>query len=208
MHWRRGLRYAHVVQSIALLSVVPALAVEVCPCAACRRATRGSAAGEDRRACAGRRPFGGPEGWYRSFLEALARVGLVAGRTLVSDIGGVVSSEDQIAIESKRLVSRQPALILVWPGNVAAARAAKTRLAPSPSSSWQCPTRLSTDWWTAWRARAATSRASSVPTYDLTVKQLELLKEISPQVKGIVVIHGDLDRGERQTIARLRGAAA
>src|SRR5262244_3214149 len=75
--------------------------------------------------CAGFCPFPVPEGTSRPLINALERVGLILGRSLVWDIGGVVFSEDQIVVEAQRLVARRPDLILVWPGNVAAARAAK-----------------------------------------------------------------------------------
>jgi hypothetical protein len=82
--------------------------------------------------CAGFCPFPVPEGTSRPLINALERVGLVQGRTLAWDIGGVVFSEDQITVEAQKLVARRPDLILVWPGNVAAARAAKdaTRTIP------------------------------------------------------------------------------
>ena len=68
----------------------------------------------------------------RPLVNAPERVGLIQGRSLVWDIGGVVFSEDQIVVEAQRLVAQRPDLILVWPGNVAAARAAKdaTRTIP------------------------------------------------------------------------------
>ena len=49
---------------------------------------------------------------------------------------------------------------------------------------------------------------TSIPLYDLTVKQLQVLKEISPRLKRVIFVHGDLDRGTLQTVNRLRGAAA
>src|SRR5262245_1879390 len=76
--------------------------------------------------CAGACPFGAGSGiGLRPLLDALERIDLVEGRSLVWDIGGVVASEDGIHVEASKLVSRRPDLILVWPGNVAAARAAK-----------------------------------------------------------------------------------
>ena len=83
--------------------------------------------------CAGTCPFGGPVGQaIEPLTTALERVGLVRGRTLAWDTFGVVNSEDQIAVEAQKLVSRRPDLILVWPGSVRAARAAKdaTRTIP------------------------------------------------------------------------------
>src|SRR5262249_26135595 len=44
--------------------------------------------------------------------------------------------------------------------------------------------------------------------YDLTIKQLQVLKEINPRLQRIVVLQGDLARGDRQMVDRLRGAAA
>ena len=49
---------------------------------------------------------------------------------------------------------------------------------------------------------------TSVPLFDLTIKQLQVLKEINPRLKRIIVVQGDLDPGERKTVDRLRGAAA
>jgi putative tryptophan/tyrosine transport system substrate-binding protein len=82
--------------------------------------------------CAGFCPFHGPGGSFRPLITALERVGLVQGRTLAWDVGGVVTTEDLIAVEAQKLVSRGPDLILVWPGSIAAARAAKdaTRTIP------------------------------------------------------------------------------
>src|SRR5262245_33986650 len=82
--------------------------------------------------CAGFCPFHGPVASFRPLITALERVGLVQGRTLAWDIGGVVNTEDLIAVEAQKLVTRRPDLILVWPGSVAAARAAKdaTRTIP------------------------------------------------------------------------------
>src|SRR5262249_30308235 len=48
----------------------------------------------------------------------------------------------------------------------------------------------------------------TVPLFDLTMKQLQVLREIDPRLKGVIVVHGDLDRGPRQTVDHLRGAAA
>src|SRR5262245_40945450 len=75
--------------------------------------------------CAATCPFGGPEAAAAPIIEALERVGLVRGRTLTLDTGGVAHSDDQMAVAAQKLVSRRPDLILVWTGNVAAARAAK-----------------------------------------------------------------------------------
>jgi len=56
--------------------------------------------------CAGQCPHHGPAGSSRPLTIALERVGLVQGRTLAWDIGGVVSTEDLIAVEAQNLVSR------------------------------------------------------------------------------------------------------
>jgi hypothetical protein len=82
--------------------------------------------------CAGLCPFYGPTNWFRPLTIALERVGLVQGRTLAWDLGGVVTTEDLIAVEAQKLVSRRPDLILVWPGSVAAARAAKDATSTIP----------------------------------------------------------------------------
>src|SRR5215831_6867963 len=82
--------------------------------------------------CAGVCPFPVPPGPSRPLIIALESVGLVQGRTLAWDIGGVVNSEDQIAVEAQKLVSRRPDLILILPGSVAAARAAKNATRTTP----------------------------------------------------------------------------
>src|SRR5262249_7437838 len=61
--------------------------------------------------CAGACPFGsGSFIGFRPFVDALARIGPVEGRSLVWDIGGVVASEDGIDVEASKLVSRRPDL--------------------------------------------------------------------------------------------------
>ena len=50
--------------------------------------------------CAGLCPFHGPAATARPLIIALERVGLVQGRTLAWDIGGIVTTEDLIAVES------------------------------------------------------------------------------------------------------------
>src|SRR5262249_32338883 len=49
---------------------------------------------------------------------------------------------------------------------------------------------------------------TSIPLHNLTIKQLQVLKEINPRLKSIVVVQGTLNRGERETVERLRGAGA
>src|SRR5262245_8574398 len=66
--------------------------------------------------CAGFCPFPVPPGPSRPLVSALERLGLVPGRTLAWDIGGILNSEDQIAVEAQNLVTRRPDLILVFPG--------------------------------------------------------------------------------------------
>ena len=158
--------------------------------------------------CAGFCPFGGPEGSYRALSGALERVGLVQGRTLVWDIGGVVNSEDQIALEARKLVSRRPDLILIWPGNVVAARAAKDATPTIPVVLMAVPDAVEHGLVNTLARPGGNISGTSVPMYDLIVKQLQVLKEINPRLKTIVVVQGDLDQGERQTVDRLRGAAA
>jgi putative ABC transport system substrate-binding protein len=158
--------------------------------------------------CAGFCPFGGPEYSYRPLIDALAGVGLVQGRTLVWDIGGVVSSEDQIALEAQKLVSRRPALILVWPGNVAAARAAKGATHTIPIVLMAVADVVEHGLVDSLGHPGGNITGTSVPLHDLIVKQLQVLKEINTRLKNIVVVQGDLDLGERQAMDRLRGAAA
>jgi len=158
--------------------------------------------------CAGFCPFGGPEEWYRPLTDALARVGLDQGRTLVWDVGGVLGSEDQVAIEAQKLVSRHPALILVWPGNVAAARAAKEATRTIPIVLMAVPDVVEHGLVDSLGRPGGNITGTSIPMYDLIIKQLEVLKEISPRLKGIVVVQGHLDGGERRALDRLRKAAA
>jgi putative ABC transport system substrate-binding protein len=157
--------------------------------------------------CAGLCPFGGPEASARPIFEALERVGLVRGRTLVLDIGGVVTSDDQMNVEAQRLVSRRPDLILVWTGNVAAARAAKDATHTIPIVLMAVPDVVEHGLVNSLARPGGNISGTSIPTYDLTIKQLQVLKEINPRLKSIVVVQGDLTRGERQTVERLRGAA-
>jgi len=158
--------------------------------------------------CAGFCPFPVPEATSRPLINALERVGLIQGRTLVWDIGGVVFSEDQIAVEAQKLVARRPDLILVWPGNVAAARAAKDATRTIPIVLMAVPDAVEHGLVDSLGHPGGNISGISVPLFDLTMKQLQILTEINPRLKGIIVVHGDLDRGQRQTVDRLRGAAA
>ena len=157
--------------------------------------------------CAGFCPFGGPEGSYRPLVDALGRVGLVPGRTLAWDIGGVVNAEAEIVAATQKLIARQPDLILIWPGNVAAARAAKAATNTIPIVLMAVPDAVEHALVGSLRRPGGNISGISVPTYDLTVKQLQILKEMSPRLRGIVVVQGEVERGERQTVERLRGAA-
>ena len=158
--------------------------------------------------CAGFCPFPVPEGTSRPLINALERVGLIQGRSLVWDIGGVVFSEDQIVVEAQRLVARRPDLILVWPGNVAAARAAKDATRTIPIVLMAVPDAVENGLVDSLGHPGGNISGISVPLFDLTMKQLQVLTEINPRLKGIIVVHGDLDRGQRQTVDRLRGAVA
>ena len=157
--------------------------------------------------CAGSCPFGGPEGAVQPIFDALERVGLVRGRTLVLDIGGVVNSDDQMSVEAQKLVSRGPDLILVWTGNVAAARAAKDATRTIPIVLMAVPDVVEHGLVNSLAHPGGNISGTSIPTYDLTIKQLQVLKEINPRLKNIVVVQGDINRGDRQTVERLRGAA-
>jgi putative ABC transport system substrate-binding protein len=153
-------------------------------------------------------PFGGPEGAIQPLTTALERVGLVRGRTLVWDTGGVVTSEDQIAVEAQKLVSRRPNLILVWPGSVWAARAARDATRTIPIVLMAVPDAVEHGLVDSLGRPGGNITGTSIPLYDLTIKQLEVLKEINQRLKGIIVVQGNLDRGERKTLDRLREAAA
>lgn len=207
MRWRRGLRHAKVLRSIALLSVVIGLAVgAVVPPAA--EAQPGARPVKIGVLCAGFCPFPVPAGPSRPLIIALESVGLVQGRTLAWDIGGIVSTEDLIAVEAQKLVSRRPDLILVWPGSVAAARAAKGATRTIPIVLMAVPDVVEHGLADSLARPGANVTGTSIPLYDLTVKQLQVLKEINPRIKRIIVVQGDLDRGDRQAVDRLRGAAA
>ena len=158
--------------------------------------------------CAGGCPFGGALlERLKPLVDALQRIDLVEGRSLVWDIGGVVASEDRIDVEASKLVSRRPDLILVWPGNVAAARAAKAATQTIPIVLMAVPDVLEHGLVTSLRRPGGNITGTSVPIYDLTIKQVEVLKEINPRLKGIVVVHDQIDRAERQFTDRLRSAA-
>jgi putative ABC transport system substrate-binding protein len=152
-------------------------------------------------------PFSGPQEYFRPIIEALARVGLVQGRTLAWDLGSITSSEDHIAIEAPKLVSRHPTLIFVW-GNVAAAQAAKDATRTIPIVLMAVPDAVENGLVDSLAHPGGNITGMSVPTIDLIIKQLQVLKEINTRLKTIVVVQGDLGRGERQTVDRLRGAAA
>ena len=158
--------------------------------------------------CVGFCPFVGPAATLRPLTIALERVGLVQGRTLAWDIGGLVSTEDLIAVEAHKLVSRRPDLILVWPGSVAAARAAKGATRTIPIVLMAVPDVVENGLVDSLARPGGNITGTSIPLYDLTIKQLQVLKEINPRIKRIIVVQGDLDRGDHQTVDRLRGAAA
>jgi putative ABC transport system substrate-binding protein len=129
--------------------------------------------------CAGQCPHHGPAGSSRPLTIALERVGLVQGRTLAWDIGGVVSTEDLIAVEAQNLVSRRPDLILVWPGSVAAARAAKDATSTIPIVLMAVPDVVEHGLVDSLARPGGNISGTSIPLYDLTVKQLQVLKEIN-----------------------------
>lgn len=158
--------------------------------------------------CVGSCPFGGAGAAYRPLADALGRVGLVQGRSLVLDIGGIVASEDQINAEAAKLVSRRPDLILVWTGSVAAARAAKDATRTIPIVLMAVPDVVEHGLVDSLARPGGNITGTSIPSYDLTIKQLQLLKEINPRLNGIVVVHGDLNRGDRHMVDRLREASA
>jgi putative ABC transport system substrate-binding protein len=110
--------------------------------------------------------------------------------------------------QPRRLVSRRPDVILVWPGSVVAARAAKEATQTIPIVLMAVPDVVEHGLVSSLRRPGSNVSGTSVPMYDLTIKQLQLLKEISPRLKSLVVIQGDLDRGQRQMVDRLRGATA
>jgi ABC-type uncharacterized transport system substrate-binding protein len=158
--------------------------------------------------CAGTCPFGGPGAAYQPLIDALERVGLVQGRSLAWDLGGIVPSENQINAEAVKLVSRRPDLILIWAGNVAAAQAAKAATETIPIVLMAIPDVVEQGLVASLSHPGGNITGTSVPVYDLTIKQVEVLKEINPRLKRIVAVRGALDRVERKTMDRLRAAAA
>ena len=157
--------------------------------------------------CAGDCGFGVHRAATAPIVEALERVGLVGGRTLTLDMGGVVNSDDQTTVAAQKLVSRGPDLILVWTGNVAAARAAKDATHSIPIVLMAVPDVVEHGLVNSLARPGGNVTGTSIPSLDLTIKQLQVLKEINPRLQSIVVVQGDLHRGERQTVERLRGAA-
>src|SRR5262245_41623734 len=141
--------------------------------------------------CAGC-PFGASEVAIRPFLDALERVGLVRGRTLVLDIGSVVTSEDQVVGAAQKLVSRRPDLILVWTGSVAAARAAKDATQTIPIVLMAVPDVVEHGLVDSLARPGGNITGVSVPTIDLIIKQLQVLREINTRLKTVVVVQGDL----------------
>src|SRR5262245_65794209 len=157
--------------------------------------------------CAGACGFGGGAVGYRPLTDALDRVGLVEGRSLVWDIGGVVASENAINAEAVKLVSRRPDLILVWAGNVAAAQAAKAATGTIPIVLMAVPDVVERGLVASLNRPGGNITGTTVPMYDLMIKQIEVLKEINPRLRGLVAAHGVLDGAERETLDRLRVAA-
>jgi putative ABC transport system substrate-binding protein len=157
--------------------------------------------------CTGLCPFPVPPEPSRPLIVALERVGLVQGRTLKWDIGAILASEDQIAVEAKKLVSRRPDLLLVWPGSVAAARAAKDATRTIPIVLMAVSDATEHGLVDSLKQPGGNITGTSVPMFDLTIKQLQVLKEMQPRLKRVIVAHGQLDPAERRTIDRLRGAA-
>jgi putative ABC transport system substrate-binding protein len=152
-------------------------------------------------------PFAGPKEYSRPLIDALAHVGLIQGRRLAWDMASITSSEDRIANEAPKLVSRHPTLILVW-GTVAAAQAAKDATRTIPIVLMAVPDAVDNGLVDSLARPGRNITGMSVPTIDLIIKQLQVLREINTRLKTIVVVQGDLGRGERQTVDRLRGAAA
>ncbi len=158
--------------------------------------------------CAGVCPFLVPPEPSRPLIVALERVGLMQGGTLAWDIGGIVNSEDQIPVEVPKLVSRHPDLILVLPGSVGAARAAKAATRTIPIVFMAVSDAVEHGLVDSLRHPGGNITGISVPLFDLTIKQLQVLKEINPRLKRIIVTQGHLDPAERRTVDRLRGAVA
>jgi ABC-type uncharacterized transport system substrate-binding protein len=158
--------------------------------------------------CAGFCPFPVPPGPSRPLIVALERIGLIQGRTLTWDFGSVVNTEDRLVVEAQHLVSRRPGVILIWPGNTAAARAAKNATRTIPIVLMGVPDAVEHGLVESLRRPGGNISGTTFPLYDLTAKQLQVLKEIDPGLRRLIVIQGDLGSGERQTLDRLQAAAA
>jgi putative tryptophan/tyrosine transport system substrate-binding protein len=158
--------------------------------------------------CTGVCPFPVPPEPSRALIIALERIGLTQGRTLRWDIGGIVNTEDQIAVEAQKLVSRHPDLILVLPGSVAAARAAKDATRTIPIVFMAVSDAVEHGLVDSMRHPGGNVTGISVPLLDVTIKQLQVLKEMNPRLKRIIVAQGHLDPAERRTVDRLREASA
>jgi putative ABC transport system substrate-binding protein len=157
--------------------------------------------------CTGFCPFPVPPEPSRALITALERIGLVQGRTLRWDIGAILNSEDQVAVEARNLVSRRPDLMLVWPGSVAAARAAKEATRTIPIVLMAVSDVTEHGLVNTLKQPGGNITGTSVPLFDLTMKQLQVLKEMQPKLKRVIVAQGQIDPAERRTIDRLRGAA-
>ncbi len=157
--------------------------------------------------CFGACFFGATEA-ERPLLDALERVGLVQGRTLTWDVGAITNAEDQIAVGARQLVSRHPDLILVWPGSVTVARAAKEATRTIPIVLMAASDAVEHGLVDSLRRPGGNITGTTVPLFDLTMKQIQILKEIIPRLKGVIGAHGELDPSERKTVDRLRGASA
>ena len=104
----------------------------------------------------------------------------------------MVPSEDQVVGEAQKLVSRRPDLILVWTGSVAAARAAKDATHTIPIVLMAVPDVVEHGLVDSLARPGGNITGISIPVYDLTIKQLQVLKEINPRLQRIVVVQGDL----------------
>src|SRR5262249_5493357 len=155
--------------------------------------------------CAGVCPFGGPERPAAPLIEALERVGLVRGRTLMLDTGGGAHFGRQEAVGGPKLVLRRPDLIPALSGDVAGAPAAKNATHSIPIVLMAVPDVVEHGLVNSLARPGGNVSGTSIPSYDLMIKQLQVLKEINPRLKSIVVVEGDLNRGEHQTVERLRG---
>jgi putative tryptophan/tyrosine transport system substrate-binding protein len=88
-----------------------------------------------------------------------------------------------IGVEARNLVLRRPDLILVWPGSIAAARAAKDATRTTPIVLMAVSDAVENGLVENLRRPGANITGRSVPLFDLTIKQIQLLKEINPQLK-------------------------